>query len=88
MTTPNDLAAYKKMLQEKITALQFLGSNLKDTKRIAIQLTFNCESRILIEQRLIPFNLEMELRTLIDDSIDFYQRQLINANKGNYEQIC
>jgi hypothetical protein len=87
MTTPNDLAAYKKMLQEKITALQFLGSNLKDTKRIAIQLTFNCESRVLIEQRLIPFNLEMELRTLIDDSIDFYQRQLINANQGNYEQI-
>ena len=87
MTTPNDLAAYKKMLQEKITELQFLGSNLKDTKRIAIQLTFNCESRVLIEQRLIPFNLEMELRTLIDDSIDFYQRQLINANQGNYEQI-
>jgi len=87
MTTPNDLAAYKKMLQDKITALQFLGSNLKDTKRIAIQLTFNCESRVLIEQRLIPFNLEMELRTLIDDSIDFYQRQLINANQGNYEQI-
>jgi hypothetical protein len=87
MTTPNDLAAYKKMLQEKITALQFLGSNLKDTKRIAIQLTFNCESRVLIEQRLIPFNLEMELRTLIDDSIDFYQRQLVNANTGNYEQI-
>ena len=87
MTTPKDLAAYKKMLQEKITALQFLGSNLKDTKRIAIQLTFNCESRVLIEQRLIPFNLEMELRTLIDDSIDFYQRQLINANQGNYEQI-
>jgi hypothetical protein len=87
MTTPNDLAAYKTMLQDKIKVLQFLGSNLKDTKRIAIQLTFNCESRILIEQRLIPFNLEMELRTLIDDSIDFYQRQLINANKGNYEQI-
>ena len=38
MTTPNDLAAYKKMLQEKITALQFLGSNLKDTKRIAMEL--------------------------------------------------
>jgi hypothetical protein len=87
MTTPNDLAAYKTMLQDKIKALQFLGSNLKDTKRIAIQLTFNCESRVLIEQRLIPFNLEMELRTLIDDSIDFYQRQLINANQGKYEQI-
>jgi hypothetical protein len=87
MTTPNDLAAYKTMLQDKIKALQFLGSNLKDTKRISIQLTFNCESRVLIEQRLIPFNLEMELRTLIDDSIDFYQRQLINANQGNYEQI-
>lgn len=87
MTTPHDLAAYKQMLADKIKALQFLGSNLKDTKRIAIELTFNCDSRVLIEQRLVPFNLEMELRTLIDDSIDFYQRQLINANTGNYEQI-
>jgi hypothetical protein len=29
----------------------------------------------------------MELRTLVDDSIDYYQRQLVNANTGNYEQI-
>lgn len=87
MTTPHDLAAYKKMLADKIKALQFLGTNVKDTKRIAIEITFNCDSRVLIEQRLIPFNLEMELRTLIDDSIDYYQRQLINANRGSYEEL-
>lgn len=87
MTTPHDLAAYKQMLQDKIKALQFLGKNVNDSKRIAIEITFNCNSRVVIEQRLIPFNLEMELRTLIDDSIDYYQRQLLNANTGNYEQI-
>lgn len=87
MTTPNDLDAYKRNLQDKIKTLQFLGSNLKDTKRIAIEITFDCGSRAFIEQRLIPFNLEMELRTLIDDSIDYHQRQLVNANTGNYEHL-
>jgi hypothetical protein len=29
----------------------------------------------------------MELRILVDDSIDYYQRQLVNVNAGNYEQI-
>lgn len=87
MTTPNDLAAYKRNLQDKIRTLQFLGSNLSKTKRIHFEVTFDCGSRCFIEQRLIPFNLEMELRTLIDDSLDYYQRQLVNANTGNYEEL-
>lgn len=85
MSTPNDLAAYQRMLQDKINALQFLGSNLKDVKRIAIQITFDCNSSCLLEQRLVPFNLEMEIRTLIDDSIDYYQRQLKNSQSGQNE---
>jgi len=86
-TTSNDLAAYRRMLEGKIKALQFIGSNLQRCKRITYQVTFDCGSQVFIEQSIIPFNLQMELRTLIDDSIDTYQRQLLNANTGNYEQI-
>jgi len=87
MTSKHDLAAYKKMLLEKTQALQFIGSQLSKCKRITIDVTFDCGSRVNIEQRIIPFNLEMELRTLIDDSIDYYQRQIFNINSGNYEQL-
>ena len=87
MSTPNDLAAYQRNLQDKIKTLQFLGMHLSKTKRIHIEVTFDCGSRCNIEQRLIPFNLEMELRTLIDDSIDYYQRQLVNTKNGNYEEL-
>jgi len=87
MTTQHDLAAYRHMLMGKINALQFLGTNLPRAKRINIQVTLDCGSQIFIDQNLIPFNLQMELRTLVDDSLDHYQRQLLNANTGNYEQI-
>lgn len=77
-TTATDLLAFKSMLQGKINTLQFLGKNL-DGSKITIEVTFDCGSKALIEQRLIPFNLAMELRVLIDDSIDYYQRQLTNS---------
>ena len=77
-TTAIDLAAYKSMLQGKINTLQFLGKNL-DGSKVTIEVTFDCGSKALIMQRLIPFNLAMELRVLIDDSIDYYQRQLTNS---------
>ena len=88
MTTRNDLAAYQRSLQDKIKTLQFLGSNLSKTKNIHYEVTLECGSRIFIEQRLIPFNLEMELRTLIDDSIDHYQRMLTNAINGHYGDLA
>ena len=77
-TTAIDLAAYKSMLQDKINTLQFLGKNL-DGSKVTIEVTFDCGSKALIEQRIVPFNLAMELRVLIDDSIDYYQRQLTNS---------
>jgi len=86
-TTPHDLAAHRRMLEGKINALQFLGTNLPRSKRINIQVTLDCGSQIFIDQNLIPFNLQMELRTLIDDSLDYYQRQLTNANIGNYDNL-
>jgi hypothetical protein len=77
-TTATDLAAYKSMLEGKINTLQFIGKHL-DGSTVSIQVTFDCGSKALVEQRLIPFNLAMELRVLIDDSIDYYQRQLANS---------
>lgn len=87
MTTPNDLAAYQRMLQDKINTLQFLGSHIKNAKRVHIEITFECGSRVFLEQRIIPFNLTMEMRTLIDDSIDYYQRHLTNTLNGQYENL-
>jgi hypothetical protein len=85
--TQHDLAAYKRMLEGKIKALQFIGTNLSRTKRVTVEVTLDCGSRVFIEQNIIPFNLDMEMRTLVDDSIDHYQRMLVNVNAGNYEQI-
>ncbi|NBU53700.1 MAG: hypothetical protein EBS33_04935 [Alphaproteobacteria bacterium] len=77
-TSAIDLEAYKSMLQDKINTLQFLGKNL-DGSKVTIEITFDCGSKALIEQRLLPFNLAMEVRVLISDSIDYYQRQFTNS---------
>jgi hypothetical protein len=87
MATANDLAAYKRMLAGKIQSLQYIGTNLARTKSISMEVTLDCGSRLHIEQNIIPFNLEMELRTLVDDSIDYYQRQLCNLESGYNEKI-
>lgn len=80
MTTQSDKAAYLRELENKVKALQFLGMNL-DGAKITIEITFDCGSRCLIEQRLVPFNLGMEIRNLIGDSIDHWQRQIIHVKQ-------
>jgi len=80
MTTQTDKAAFLRELENKVKALQFLGMNL-DGSKVTIEITFDCGSRCLIEQRLIPFNLSMEMRVLIGDSIDYWQRQIINIKQ-------
>ena len=79
MSIPSDKAAYIRELQNKIKTLQFLGSNL-DGSTVEFLLTFDCKSRVKVDQHLIPFNLVMELRALIGDSIDHYQRIITNIN--------
>ena len=74
-----DRAAYIRELEQKIKTLQFLGKHLDDS-RIKIEFTYSCGSRALVDQSLIPFNLAMELRLLIGESIDHYQRVIINVN--------
>jgi hypothetical protein len=85
MTSSNDLLAYQRMLQDKITTLQFLGSEISSTKKVSIEMTLDTGTKVFIEQRIVPFNLQLEIRSLIDDSIDHYQRQLTNSLNGSYE---
>lgn len=79
MAILTDREAYIRELQQKIKTLQFLGKHLDDS-RIKIEFTYSCGSVALIDQSLIPFNLAMELRLLIGESIDHYQRVITNVN--------
>ena len=72
-------AAYLRELEQKIRTLQFLGKHLDDA-RVNIEFTYSCGSRAKVDQSLIPFNLAMELRLLIGESIDYYQRVITNVN--------
>jgi len=79
MAILTDPQAYLRELDQKIKTLQFLGKHLDDA-RVRIEFTYSCGSRAVVDQSLIPFNLAMELRVLIGDSIDYYQRVIVNVN--------
>ena len=79
MAILTDRQAYLRELDQKIKTLQFLGKHLDDA-RVRIEFTYSCGSRAVVDQSLIPFNLAMELRVLIGDSIDYYQRVIVNVN--------
>jgi hypothetical protein len=79
MAILTDRQAYLRELDQKVKTLQFLGKHLDDA-RVRIEFTYSCGSRAVVDQSLIPFNLAMELRVLIGDSIDYYQRVIVNVN--------
>lgn len=84
MSTKFDAQAYEQYLRDRINTLQFIGKNLSGSK-VEIIAQLECGSKILIQQHLIPFNLEMELKKLVDDSLDHYQRNLINLMNDDYK---
>lgn len=60
-------------LENKIQTLRAISKNLENCNiTFAIQIP---GETILLTQELIPFNLELETKKLIEDSIDEYQRQ-------------
>lgn len=81
----NQVGPYLAELNGKIHTLQFLGKNLSDTQ-VHFEVTFPDGDRVIIDQRLIPYNLKMELRTLIDDSIDEYQRIIKHLTEVHHAQ--
>jgi hypothetical protein len=61
-------------LEQKIEALRWIAQQL-DSSDVMITLLFRDGTKYAIDQDLIPFKLQMELKTLTEDSIDEYQRQ-------------
>lgn len=78
----NEVQPYLNELSGKINTLQFIAKNLQDVS-ITIEVTFSDGDKLLLDQKLFPFNLGMELRCLIDDSIDDYQRRLKNLSHAS-----
>lgn len=79
MAILSDRAAYLREIENKIKTLQFLGKHLDDAT-VTIEFNYSDGTRAKIEKSLFPFNLNMELRILIGDSIDYYQRVITNVN--------
>lgn len=61
-------------LEKKIANLRWL-SKQTDHSEVEIFMTFHDGTVFPLDQEIIPFNLQMEARKLIEDAIDEYQRQ-------------
>jgi hypothetical protein len=74
-------------LEQKIEALRWIAKQL-DSSHVMISVLFPDGTQYAIDQDLIPFKLEMELKTLTEDSIDEYQRQHDHLKKLFDETNC
>jgi hypothetical protein len=61
-------------LDQKIANLRWL-SKYTDSSKVEIFMTLPDGTVFPMDQDIIPFNLQMESRKLIEDAIDEYQRQ-------------
>ena len=69
-------------LQKKIAALEQI-QKLTNWRNIRIMFKANNSFKqefVITDQFTFPFNLETELRSLVDDSIDHYNRDLETLN--------
>ena len=67
-------------LEKKIANLRWMAKQIDDSK-VEIFVTFRDNTVFPLDNELIPFNLQQEAKTLIEDSIDEYQRQHDNLQK-------
>jgi len=72
-----DLQSHVAELQRKVITLQFVRKHLYNVD-VKFEITFRDNTRIELDQELIPFNLEIETRKLLDNSLDHYQRTIKN----------
>ena len=67
-------------LQQKIETLRWLSKHI-DQSEVEMFVSFKDGTTFPMDFELIPFNLQMEAKKLIEDSIDEYQRQHDNLQK-------
>ena len=71
---------YLARLDQKIETLRWAGKHIEDSK-VEIFFTMSDGTVFPLDQELIPFKLDMEIKTLVEDSIDELQRQHDNLKK-------
>ena len=79
MHDPKEILSHLSELKGKINVLQFINKHL-DGSDVKILVTFPDGQAIELDQALIPYNLTQELRVVIGDSIDEYQRTITNLS--------
>ena len=67
-------------LERKIANLRWIARQVESCK-VETFVTLNDGTVLPIDQDVVPFKLDMELKTLLEDSIDEYQRQHDNLKK-------
>ena len=68
-------------IEAKIRTLQSISKHLEESQIEILVVLPDGDTSIVINQDIVPFNMRMEVRTLIDDSIDEFQRQLVNLKE-------
>lgn len=76
----SQILPYLAHLEKKINNLRWLAKNVDDSQ-VEMFITFRNGNTFTMNHEIIPFNLQMEAKTLIEDSIDEYQRQHDNLQK-------
>ena len=75
-----EVLSYLSELNSKVNTLKFISSHLEGSK-VEIFATFKDDNTtVVIDQELIPYNLAQELKIIIGDSIDEYQRIIVNLS--------
>lgn len=72
---------YLAELQNKIEFLRTLAKSLDDIGESHFIIKYPDGKIVVLGQDIIPFNLGQEIRKLVEDSIDEYQRQHENLNR-------
>ena len=68
-------------LEGKIYFLRLIARKLNEECTVTINVHYPEDTTVIIDQDIIAFNLSMELKKMIEDSIDQYQRQHDNLKK-------
>lgn len=76
----SQILPYLAHLEKKINNLRWLAKNVEDSE-VEMFITFRDGTTFPMDHEIIPFNLQQEAKTLIEDSIDEYQRQHDNLQK-------
>lgn len=77
-------------LDNRVTRCRELIKRLDNARAIEVHVVYECdEDTVIIGQGDTPFNLSQEVKLLLEDTIDEYQRAIVHLNQlSNEDGIC